>query len=97
MDGPAGAAGHARPELPEPRRERGGPRLPQRRRDELFHHQGVLGTFAASADDGAKGLEKLADDYKSLQAARDAYGQVKPLAEQWSKALSTGMDNPAKR
>ncbi|HUH85604.1 MAG TPA: hypothetical protein VLX85_13425 [Stellaceae bacterium] len=55
------------------------------------------GTFADSADDGAKGLEKLADAYKSLQAARDAYGQVKPLAEQWSKALSTGMDNPAKR
>jgi hypothetical protein len=57
----------------------------------------AYGATFATGDGAAKAIEKLADDYKSLQAARDAYGQVKPLAEQWSKALSTGMDGPAKR
>ena len=57
----------------------------------------AYGTTFATGDGAANAIEKLADDYKSLQAARDAYGQVKPLAAQWSKALSTGIDNPAKR
>jgi hypothetical protein len=57
----------------------------------------AYGATFATGDGAAEAIEKLADDYKSLQAARDAYGQVKPLAEQWSKALSTGMDNPPKR
>jgi hypothetical protein len=57
----------------------------------------AYGATFATGDGAAKAIEKLADDYKSLQAARDAYGQVKPFAEQWSKALSTGMDGPAKR
>ncbi len=57
----------------------------------------AYGTTFASGDGAANVIEKLADDYKSLQAARQAYGQVKPLAEQWSKALATGMETPAKR
>ncbi len=52
-------------------------------------------TFA-NGDAAPKALEKLADDYKAFQPARDAYAQVKPLAEQWGKAFSTGMDGPAK-
>jgi hypothetical protein len=54
-------------------------------------------TFAASADVGAAAIEKLADGYKTLQDARAACGRVKPIAEQWSKALSAGIDQPAKR
>ncbi len=50
-------------------------------------------TFA-TGDGAPKAIEKLAEDYKTLQAARAAYAQVRPLAEQWSKALSAGMDSP---
>lgn len=53
-------------------------------------------TFASSYDAGPAAIEKLADAYKTLQDALKAHDRVKPLADQWSKALSTGMDHPSK-